>query len=86
MCGVSVITMSVSVVSLVAREHAAEHGHAGEPGRPLTTVALLVADEAGQDVGLAVAQPDHVVTVRLLKVGRFWKSAPTEEISSFSPA
>ena len=62
MRGVSVRMMSVSCVSLrVVREEAADDREVAQPGNAGQHRALVVANEAGEHVGLAVLQPDHGV-------------------------
>ncbi|PYR66070.1 MAG: hypothetical protein DMF88_17665 [Acidobacteria bacterium] len=44
---------------MVAREEAPDHRHVAQSWDPFQRRPLVVADEAGEQVGLAVAQPDR---------------------------
>ncbi len=58
-CGVRVITMSVCETSSLLRAKSFPmKGMLATPGRPVRPRALVVEDEPGQHVGLAVAQAD----------------------------
>ena len=84
MCGVRVITMSVSVASVWLREKIRPiTGMLPRPGMP---VRLWRSESLMRPARMLVSPSRSritLLTVRLLKVGRFWKSGPTDETSSF---
>ncbi len=67
----AVITMSVWLASSVAPEQAADQRQVRQPRHAADRGPLGLGDQAGQDVGLALLQPQRAVDrVRELKVGR----------------
>ena len=66
MCGVSVRMMSVCVrLGLVVREQPADDRQVAQARDAVQRAPLVVADEPGQHVGFAVAQPDHRVDLAI---------------------
>ena len=77
MCGVSVRMMSVcSVVFWLCANSRPTQRDVAQPGNAVERPALVVANQAGQHVGFAVAQPDDVLISRLPNVGRPPKPVP----------
>ena len=84
MRGVRVITMSVSAVSLRLRENRRPMtGTLARPGKPTTVVRSSSLMRPARMFVSPSRSRIMLVTVRLRNVGLFWKSAPSDEISSF---
>ena len=76
--------MSVCCVSFRLRANSLpDDWQVGQPGHAIEGVALVVADEPGQHVRLAVLEPDHRVDESdCAKVGRPPKPTPETALTS----